>query len=270
MLVNPESAKASPASLHPLFQLVGVTQLSLMFDVMHVLDQNGVTSHLLGNALFSFVFEDLRGPPRQALGRVWVRIQAIYKELGSAHRLHNLRLSMFCDEGSPHASYPCLSTAIKATETRHLVQPVYVLACEFDSGSDVHTHRRLCLKNLLRFYTLLEAHGLFIPGDQHALLATSVSKVLNHYSWLAKHSMENGRLQYSLVPKFHFLHHLAEQAKFCNPRFSWTYMSEDFVGHVVGLARSCAPGTGPLRLLPTVMQKYRLVQHLRFTRGPAW
>ena len=43
--------------------------------------------------------------------------------------------------------------------------------------------------------------------------------------------------------KMHFACHLAMQSKYANPRHTWTYMDEDFMGLIKLIAEACSPGT---------------------------
>ena len=258
-------ACARPPSAHPFFSIRGVHSLMLMLDVMHVCDQNGVAAHCIGNVLFTIAYHQIAPPVHLAVGKLWVRIQQLYAEFGTPHRLHNLRLSMFSNERAPLQHYPCLTTAVKAADTRHLLRAMLKLCVEYDDGRQERVHRRLCLQHLVNFYGCMEGHGVHLPSSAHQKLEASVHQCLLHYSWLARHAMNNGLHLWSVVPMFHMLFHLAQQARYTNPRCSWTYMSEDFMGIIVKLAGSCTTA-GALKVSLAVSQKYRLAMQLRLQR----
>ena len=72
---------------------------------------------------------------------------------------------------------------------------------------------------------------------------------------------------YSIVNKFHFVVHLAEQGRFMNPKKFWTYMMEDFVGLMIKIAQAETPGTSVLNMSEGVAHRFATVTHIRLSRG---
>eukprot|EP00969_Alexandrium_andersonii_P339407 15002682-Alexandrium_andersonii.AAC.1 len=139
---------------------------------------------------------------------------------------------MICNPDRPHQDFPCLH-GCKAAETRHLAPGVLKLAVEWDTGAPAERHRTLCLKALVSIYRWVDTTDMFPTPAEARALTGHIQNLLAHYSWLARAALEENKYLWSIVPKFHFCHHWGQQAEFMNPRFFWTYMSEDYVGVVI-------------------------------------
>ena len=48
---------------------------------------------------------------------------------------------------------------------------------------------------------------------------------------------------YQMTSKFHFLYHIVWMSQYLNPRLTWCYAFESFVGWVVTSAKACVAGT---------------------------
>ncbi len=68
------------------------------------------------------------------------------------------------------------------------------------------------------------------------------------------------------VPKFHFLEHLSLQSRFQNPKWSWTYTDEDFMGIMKDVAEACTVATPWDQVVPKVCEKWRLGYGLRLRK----
>ncbi len=88
-------------------------------------------------------------------------------------------------------------------------------------------YRRLCARNLCRFYEIINTAGMFLTDAEHSALHKAVIDTLVSYQWLARFANDAGRLVWSVVNKHHFYKHLSDQAKYMNPRMVWCYMAED-------------------------------------------
>ena len=109
--------------IHPLFMLPGVSILMLMADVLHIVDL-GITHYVVGNVVFHVCYSGgyfLEGTPQAKLDRLWESIVRHYIGNETPSQLQNLTLAMICDPSAPHAHQPCLSSRVKAAESRHLV-----------------------------------------------------------------------------------------------------------------------------------------------------
>ena len=92
-------------------------------------------------------------------------------------------------------------------------------------------------------------------------------KVLAHYQFLAKWSMETPgkEYRYSVVPKHYSAAHFEAQAKFLAPRMSWTYPGETFMGLIASLFQACARGRPSHIISKAVFHKYCLAKHLKLS-----
>ena len=67
---------------HPLFTVWGVRGATLAPDAMHTVD-GGVSSHVLGNVFYELTYEQIGGPPQDAVGALWRQIKQLYNDLGT-------------------------------------------------------------------------------------------------------------------------------------------------------------------------------------------
>ena len=89
------------------------------------------------------------------------------------------------------------------------------------------SYRKLCARNLCRFYDVIDKASMFLTASQYTQLWDCAVGALLSYQWLARAANDEGRLSWSVVNKHHFWIHLCRQAEFLNPRVTWTYMPED-------------------------------------------
>eukprot|EP00959_Pyramimonas_sp_CCMP1952_P457180 9474452-Pyramimonas_sp.AAC.1 len=79
--------------------------------------------------------------------------------------------------------------------------------------------------------------------------------------------MENRVLKYSVVNKHHMFYHIAQGAAFCNPKFQWCYMAEDFMRHIVKIGAASLMGSPTLKLSQKVCERWRIGRYFEFERG---
>ena len=72
---------------------------------------------------------------------------------------------------------------------------------------------------------------------------------------------------FHIVMKHHTMLHLVENAWFLNPRVTWCFKSEDYVGKISHIGHSVSMGVRSTRLSEKLIAKYILMLHLCFTRG---
>ena len=171
-----------------------------------------------------------------------------------ARKFQTIELGMLA--GS--SGYPELSA--KASGSRHLVKVMLLILRrpEMHNGSEHDDHRLLCYEYLAELYEIIEAHGLFLEKVDSDRLLVCTEKFLLHYNWLATEAMKKGCLTWSVVPKFHFLWHIAFFSRYNSPRAYWCYAFEDFVGKVQGFGMACVVGT-PMHMVPAkIFQNYMM------------
>ena len=169
---------------------------------------------------------------------------------------------MFCpNPKSPHSAYPVTSTAMKAAETRYFLKVAWRLAEEYNTGTDEHQIRLVCFKRLAQFYDVLENADMFLAKKEFDKVWTAAWECLQAYSALSAVAIEKGQMRWSQLPKHHFFAHLAQQSRYLNPRWSWTYGFEDFVGTLGALATASCSGTAANIICLTLVDKYRMGVH---------
>ena len=86
------------------------------------------------------------------------------------------------------------------------------------------------------------------------------------YSKLSAWAVENDRMLFPRRPKFHYFHHMSLHARYFNPRFSWCFKAEDYVGRMSKVAASVAMGNRVTRVPLKFAHKYQHLLHLRLVR----
>ena len=157
-----------------------------------------------------------------------------------------VELSWFCNARSPNSEYPNCTTAIKAAELRDFV-PVLARLCSQRinmcllecSGpyAEMPKLRLVLMKSLATYYQTIASQGPFLDDDAVYAVRESLSTALQCFARLTELAQQVKLKQWQQTPKHHYAEHIIEQAEFNNPRASWTYMSEDFVGRIHGFTK---------------------------------
>ena len=265
-----EQAVGSPASAHPLFKIPGVTSMLVRGDALHILYTKGVYGHLLGSMLHYMCWKNGPCPqsvaPCKRLALLFSQIQKYYSQLGSPTKLTNLKLSMFTKERSPHAT-PAFLTA-KGAECKHLA-PALKKVCQdvFDSANAVEMLMVSALESIIAVSELFDKAS-FIPTHQEwRLMMQHAETFFDSYQALNDCALAKGRLLFYIVMKHHTFLHLIENARFLNPKWTWCFKSEDYVGKISHIAHSVSTGVRSTKLFQKIVDKYALMLHLCFTRG---
>ena len=103
---------------------------------------------------------------------------------------------------------------------------------------------------------IIDAHAndVLMPRESHRELVLCTERMVNAYSWLATQADAKGLLVFSLVPKLHWVWHMANKAIYSNPRRVACWLDEDHMKHLKRLATSCTHG-GARHLVPAAMLK---------------
>jgi hypothetical protein len=120
------------------------------------------------------------------------------------------------------------------------------------------------MENLVKMMDHVESKGFQLEKPEQFLEA--VEQFSCHYGALARLSMESGELLFSVTPKFHFLHHLADQALHEHPRIYWNYSGETFVGQIASIGHMCIPGKPIHDVTRKLCERYRIAFCLRLER----
>eukprot|EP00959_Pyramimonas_sp_CCMP1952_P457372 9474836-Pyramimonas_sp.AAC.1 len=127
--------------------------------------------------------------------------------------------------------------------------------------------RTLMLVNLARFYHELDSADLYLEDEVANRVLTAAENVLVLYSALATNAMEANKFKYSIVNKHHMFWHLADGARFCNPRMLWCYMAEDFMRVMAKVGSAALMGGPTLALSAKVTQRWCIGRYFDIERG---
>lgn len=268
---TPEQLAREPLTTHWLLTAPGVGHFSFVYDTMHCLDI-GVSSHVVANVFHDCIYKDFAGTKPTKMKLLNERMVQGYNELNISHtyRVRKLEFQYFGSISSPHQNYPeLMSSAIKAAQTRHLV-PVclWILEKHCDATTEYQKRRLYCVKALSDLYGIIDRSPLFLSDEDHILYKKTTQKFLLHYLELSKMAAATsglvGKYQWSFVPKFHYMEHIAEDSAYISPKAVWCYSGESMVGTTTRLAQACLSGMAPHNVPKTVVSKYRLGKHLQF------
>ena len=270
---TPAELAMRPLTNHWLLSVKGVTHYTFMYDPMHCQDI-GSSSHAVANVLYDIFYKELRGPNKKKLHDLNNLVKEAYvaANVDMERRVQWVDVKHFCHPKAPHQNYPDLQhSAIKARQTRYMVPMAFQLCKKYRKPGDEYSNARYyCLKNLNESYEIVDRHRLFIPECDYKKYAKNIKLFLEFYVSLAMHSAELdrritiGQYQWSFTPKFHFLEHIRDDARYLSPRAFWCYGGESKVGFVSRIAAACLSGTPPWRVSDTLCSKYRISKHLQF------
>ena len=133
-----------------------------------------------------------------------------------------------------------------------------------DNRNEMHVENML--DKLVLFYLYVDytyfkgMHPFHLPKHISKALLKHVEQFLWHYSLLAEQSLRHVRAKclWNITPKHHYFWHLAMQANDLNPRMSWCYANEDFVGKISTIGMSCRHGQVAASRSKSLMAKYIL------------
>ena len=248
---------------------LGMHVMSQYKDALHVLDM-GVSRHACANVLWLLCYTDVLGEdrtPADNMAQVWGAIGDQYRLEGTSSQFSYLSLTSFCDPQKPRADYPLLGG--KGAEIRHLLPILRTIWAQY--ARVPNRFEQHVLQVLIRLADVYVAIGYTENGLYPFHLPTAVSQkmlvdieaCLQHWSLLSRLSLERNIKLWHVVPKHHYLWHLAEEARHLNPRMSWCYANEDFVGKLATLGMSTRHGQAAAYRSKQLVEKYILGITLR-------
>jgi hypothetical protein len=248
---------------------LGMHVMSQYKDALHVGDM-GVTKHACGNVLWLLCYTDVLGEgmrPADKMARVWGEICDLYKARGTSSQYSHLSLASFCDPEKPRADYPVLKG--KGAEMRHLLPILKTIWAKY-ARSVIHYEQHVLqvLNRLHSFYVALDftQDGMFpfhLPLAVSEQILIDIDALLQHWALLSRQSVERNLNLWHVVPKHHYLWHLAQEASHLNPRMSWCYANEDFVGKLATVGLSTRHGQAAAYRSKQLVEKYILGITLR-------
>ena len=174
---------------------------------------------------------------------------------GTTVQLGTLDIKFFTNPSRPHQQYPELTSRIKAAETRHLVPIV------LDIFRDVHDPELerdrdvlAVLEGLTGLYEVIDTEDLVLSEADADKFQGHVWTMMYHYRALRVGAGE--AKMWNEVPKFHFTWHVADCAKYTNPRTMWCYSDEDFMGIMKRIAEASVVGTSASHVGRKIVERW--------------
>ena len=154
---------------------------------------------------------------------------------------------------------------IKAAVTKALIPFGAEVARELDNGTPEKHARAMLLHYLARFVEIIEGEPIFCSTSAQQELEDVVNGFLLNYAFLARASMEQGKVLWQVVPKHHYFAHFAYIAKLINPRMLRVYCEESMIGRICNIYSGCKHGPYHRTVQKTVLTKYLLALQLAFS-----
>ena len=114
-------------------------------------------------------------------------------------------------------------------------------------------------------------HPFHLPRQTAKQILKHCEAVPMHDVYLAEHSFKQlpPIFNWNIVTTLHYCWHLAKQAGDLNPRMTWCYANEHFVGKIATIGMSCRHGQVAARRSNSMIAKYILGITLRMIHAPA-
>ena len=226
-----------------LFAMPKMYGLSALLDFMH-LKHLGTDQYQLAGVLVVLTHYVLPGNVEDNTKQLWAELKALYKELNIKDGYFQMKPSMFLRK--KHGG----KMRGKAAQIKALVRPLTVLfERHMNPASEVHRKILSMLKANCKMERLMAESATdlaFTPNDAKAFHQACCQMArLNLHVW--RHfAQEDVPPIFQVTSKMHMLQHLTENSGALNPRMTWCYSQEDFMGVVRHMAQNCAAGTPPL------------------------
>lgn len=208
------------------------------------------------------------GSPEANLDRVWQKMVAFWKLHPCPDHFLHMKLSMFVSLEDPHDKFPCLSG--RAIETKNLLPALASVWKEYaERGNPAHDTvgwglaQSIAMDQILDRYPdvdkLPDAEGIAYR-DAAYNYARAQSACASHFN-----RQHGGSLMiFDITAKTHWMLHGADNALFLNPRLSWNYSGEDFMGKTKVLQASCCRGNSAGHSCNKFAEKYGCALHFTF------
>jgi len=258
MLYSAVAWLAVAGKLHPLFaKFVFLSILNVEADELHIL-YLGVAQYFLGSILYILtfdVFADL--DEEDAFEKVWEALLEEYRSQRTPVQFTSMAPSSFIPSTGREGKYPKLKG--RGAEVKGLALPLLAVWSKFkrDTVHDRKVGKALSL--LCEMQEILDEWkgDAFMSTEASERFMKTTEDFLQEYSYLGDQADRDGRCLFSCVPKLHWLWHMADRAKFLNPRRVATFMDEDFVKYMKMIGERCTAGTQLHNVPVSLMDKYR-------------
>ena len=156
-----------------------------------------------------------------------------------------------------YAVYPKLKG--KGAEIKYVVRAIASAWDHFrhDDTYEYETVRQL-LSRQCEVQDILSDHSgnLFLPVAAAERFKKVVDDVLRLYTVLANKADGEGLLLWSVVPKHHWLWHLASKSALLNPRAGCCMVDEDYVGQIKHIVASSVTGSTTMKASRTASGRH--------------
>ena len=237
------------AALHKLYDLPGVTILTLWPDYMHCKFM-GSDAYFYGSVLTiaTFIVVHPALDSFQArLDRVW----SFCKEYWQTHpcdpssRFRNMKIGFFTKASRWRNTFPKLKG--RASEIKHLgLALAYAWEKIMDGSDPKHQSILLALQMSVKMDKLLDDHheDIRLPDVVAADLCTAGFVFLDQFTCLANSYNTMGNMLFNLTVKCHMLAHICLRCNQMNPRRAWCFSGERMMLLMRRIVQSCTRGTG--------------------------
>ena len=229
---------------------------NLEADELHILHL-GVLQYFLGSVLWLLVFEGSDGNHLARFDTIWTLILEQYTADQQGNQYTNLTISSFADPKKYNTTFPRLRG--RGCEVKSLVVPLLNVWKAKKRNSAFDNNVCKCLGDMASLICILDEFkaDAFLPDDSAVKFLQLAESFLKCYCWLSVASEKRKLVLFNVVPKLHFMWHMAWRAKFLNPRLGATFIDEDFVKHMKKVTAMSVSGT-PMHEVPkTLVGKYR-------------
>ena len=242
----------------------GLTTTSVMYDWMHC-KHLGTDQIQLGSVLYILIFHVMGGLPKDNLKSTWSYMKTWYKQHACKERYSSFsKLTMFVNVKKKTS--PKLRG--KAAQVCALIPCLLDLWTErMDAANPIHKK----VKTLLKLSNSLET---ILGQNKEELALSSDAPLFKQFAFgmaqihreLCLHFQDQTPCLFPEIPKIHMLLHVAQQCDQLNPRLTWCYKGEDFMGVHRNLAKSCATRLEPPQVCEKMLLKMRVALHLQLVK----
>ena len=246
---------------HPLLHAAFSSRYFIRVDLMHNIDCKGVLAITGGSVVDTLLSKPELGRNRQQrLNFINQRKSDFYTDAKVPHRFGPITFAnLSAKDGEKGTQYSTLSgPTIKAANTRALA-PFWESLCEEFFREDSVHDIAICgvARSLNDIIKLLYGADLFLQPAEARQLNRLLLEFGEHFTTLAKLSVQAGQLRWHLSPKVHEMQHIGTQSNFVNARYLQNYAEEGLVGKACEMYAAAAngPGRDSVQQL-TVLTKY--------------
>jgi len=213
---------------------------------MHT-DDLGAKMHTNGNVLWEAIQDGFFGASsvQANVEACWAAYCDFCSRTGVECQCEPFTLDYFNKKDA--TAYPLMGH--KAMEGRELLPFTYLVAAAMNDGSEHAVLREACTYALLRKQQIESTHESLTPEELQEY-NLSVTTFLTLYDALSEEAKRNGINAWHIVPKFHFLQHIAEIfAALENPHRVACYGGESLMLIVRRVGAGCHMATFAFSLL---------------------